>query len=197
MWLIDTCRLVLRGFVEPPPYAILSHRWEDVEITLEMMQGLDQDEDSDEFGTRFHMRQEQLRSSVGGLKIISACKQARQEMIEWIWIDTCCIDRTSSAELSEAINSMYRWYKESHVCYAFLAHTPWTESDWFERGWTLQELLAPDVVRLFDARWEYVGTRRSKAKILSDRTGIDVELLRVIPSSTLSNYSVAQLGSPS
>jgi hypothetical protein len=192
MWLIDTRRLVLCAFVEPPPYAILSHRWEDKEITFEMMQQLGHDEVEEQPETQFHLREGQLRKSAGGLKIINACKHARHERLEWIWIDTCCIDRTSSAELSEAINSMYRWYKESQVCYAFLADTQWLESDWFDRGWTLQELLAPGRVEFYDASWDLLGTRVSLASALSNRTAIDLELLRGTPSSMLSRYSVAQ-----
>lgn len=80
------------------------------------------------------------------------CQQARRDSLEYAWVDTCCIDKTSSAELSEAINSMYRWYADSKVCYVYLvdadASKPATHENlqycrWWTRGWTLQELLAP------------------------------------------------------
>jgi hypothetical protein len=192
MWLIDTHKLILCGFIEPPPYAVLSHRWRDEKITFGMMQ--QSDPDHFEHGPDLHIesRKRRLENCAGGNKIIHACEKARQDGIDWIWIDTCCIDKTSSAELSEAINSMYRWYRQSKVCYAFLDHNPWTESDWFERGWTLQELLAPGDVRFLDANWDLVGTRVSSAELISERTGIDAGLLRGSPSSMLSQYSVAQ-----
>jgi hypothetical protein len=156
------------------------------------MQQFDPDNPEHDSDVQSDLRKRQLGHYAGGIKIIRACQHARQAGIDWIWIDTCCIDKTSSAELSEAINSMYRWYRQSKVCYAFLDHTPWTESDWFERGWTLQELLAPGDVHFLDANWELVGTRVSSAAMISERTGIDAELLRGSPSSMLSQYSVAQ-----
>ena len=70
----------------------------------------------------------------------------------WVWVDTCCIDKSSSAELSEAINSMYLWYQDSAVCYAYLADvqdiTDLNTSKWFSRGWALQKLIAPRLVML-------------------------------------------------
>lgn len=93
----------------------------------------------------------------GYAKIVNACAAARNDQFEYIWIDTCCIDKTSSAELSEAINSMHHWYEESIICYAYLSDVTVDENDsnlesaisasrWFKRGWTLQELIAPSFV---------------------------------------------------
>ncbi|KAK3943598.1 hypothetical protein QBC46DRAFT_420065 [Diplogelasinospora grovesii] len=101
---------------------------------------------------------------------------ARQHGYEYIWIDTCCIDKSSSAELSEAINSMFKWYETSGLCLVFLAD--FTESSgldpdslsksrWFTRGWTLQELLAPPEVKFYDFNWTFVGDRSIRS-ILSD-----------------------------
>lgn len=36
------------------------------------------------------------------------------------WIDTCCMNKSSSADLNEAINSMYEWYQKPGRCYAYL-----------------------------------------------------------------------------
>jgi hypothetical protein len=44
-----------------------------------------------------------------------------------VWIDTCCIDKRSSAELSEAIDSMYRWYEAVKECYAYLCNVEWKD----------------------------------------------------------------------
>ena len=111
------------------------------------------------------------RSTRGFPKILRCCSMALSEGHKYVWIDTCCINKTSSAELSEAINSMYRWYANAAVCYAYLADVsvrpdpPYTkafvQSRWFSRGWTLQELLAPQAVLFFDHDWNRLGTRAS------------------------------------
>jgi hypothetical protein len=89
--------------------------------------------------------------------------------VSWIWIDSCCIDKRSTAELSEAINSMYVWYQRAQLCFAYLADVlehdsakqsekgPFEKSSWFSRGWTLQELLAPEYVIFCDASWDMIG----------------------------------------
>lgn len=125
-----------------PPYAILSHTWEDDEITLQELDS----------GAG--------KGKTGYSKITNFCGQARTAGLEYCWVDTCCIDKTSSTELSEAINSMYRWYRDALVCYAYLADVTANESPgnedssfrksrWFTRGWTLQELIAPASVVFF------------------------------------------------
>lgn len=121
-----------------PPYAILSHTWADEEIT---------------FNDLSRLRRHDAREKRGWDKIQRSCAVAKSLAIDFIWIDTCCIDKSSSAELSEAINSMFRWYEEAHLCIAFLsdwnaatdtpASTAFRSSRWFTRGWTLQELIAP------------------------------------------------------
>ena len=76
---------------------------------------------------------------------------------------------------------MYSWYKASQVCYAYLAdvHRGYTLSDdlrksqWFTRGWTLQELLAPRSVVFFDNNWIDIGSKQSLEEIISEITGID------------------------
>ena len=115
--------------------------------------------------------------------------------------DTNCIDKSSSAELSEAINSMFVWYRDAVVCYAYLedvepspsnaAHNAVSikSSRWFTRGWTLQELLAPEEVLLYSRRWTKLGTKRSLAAIISDITRIPIHVLE---GDGLLSSSVAQ-----
>ncbi|TFK90614.1 HET-domain-containing protein, partial [Polyporus arcularius HHB13444] len=122
-------------------------------------------------------------------KIRKACEIARMHGFEFIWIDTCCIDQTSSAEVSEAINSMFEWYSCSNVCYAYLDTVEpgdharhkvslFRRSRWFKRGWTLQELIAPQNVLFLSKAWTLIGTKYSLAHIIEEETEIDAEVLR-------------------
>ena len=143
----------------------------------------------------------QLDGLKGYMKIKACCALAASRGFKYVWIDTCCIDKTSSAELSEAINSMYRWYRNAGICYAYLVdvwigekrvdsrkvardlkeYSPWVvtelwnmfrKSRWFTRGWTLQELLAPSSVYFLDKKWRFLGDKVSLKKELSSITGI-------------------------
>jgi len=168
-----------------PLYAILSHRWGDNEITF-------QDIDHIEHG-----------EGAGYEKVRKTCSIVKAHGFDYVWIDTCCIDKTSSAELSEAINSMYLWYQESGLCYAYLADVPssavdrqtrtispkFSESKWFNRGWTLQELIAPSMVIFLDQEWQEIGTKSSLQSIISEITGIPDTILQ---RADLESASVAQ-----
>jgi hypothetical protein len=148
---------------DTPVYAILSHTWGNEEVLFE------------EWGS------ERCKHKAGYEKIVKTCELARQDGYEYAWIDTCCIDKRSSSELSEAINSMFRWYAEAAVCYVLLEDVRAEEmpqAKWFTRGWTLQELIAPREVEFFDYEWQPVGTRSSLIKELSRITGIDEEALQ-------------------
>ena len=148
----------------------------------------------------------------GWTKIVGCCAQALKEGWEyavrfmlsmlsksgnfstlltvWQWIDSCCIDKSSSAELSEAINSMFQWYENSQVCYTYLNDVPVGEEDherkdsafrnskWFTRGWTLQELLAPQTVVFFNHGWFEIGTRTSLVRLVSSITNIGKDHLK-------------------
>ena len=125
---------------------------------------------------------EESKTKAGYAKITACCALALSSGWEWLWIDTCCIDKTSSAELSEAINSMYKWYQDSQVCYAYLidcfllsgeiSDADFCQSRWFTRGWTLQELLAPSTVIYYDRDWREIGTKSSLTPQISRVTGI-------------------------
>ena len=154
-----------------PKYAILSHRWGAEETSYQKYE-------STELNRRF------IFAKIRGL-----CKLARSRGWRWAWIDTCCIDKKSSAELSEAINSMYRWYEGSAECYVHLSDVKWNGRDidrslsdfrqsvWFTRGWTLQELLAPEKVLFFDCHWKYIGDKTHLSEEVSAITGIHTEYL--------------------
>ncbi|OSS47961.1 hypothetical protein B5807_06712 [Epicoccum nigrum] len=161
-----------------PPYAILSHTWgtPDEEVSFRDMQT----------GSGENKR--------GYRKLLFCGKQAADDGLRYFWVDTCCIDKTSSAELSEAINSMYMWYGAAEVCYAYLADVPsnrtFQNSRWFERGWTLQELIAPMEVIFFDEKWEPLGTRLELSKSVQGCTGIPERVF--LESTSLDSFSVAQ-----
>ena len=185
MWLINTATFELESFMRrPPPYAILSHRW-----------GSEKDEVSFKEWQEDHAK---IRDRPGYIKILKARDQARLEGYSYLWVDTNCIDKSSSAELSEAINSMFRYYAQSVVCYAFLedvddlpnmshpatdndlvglAGTTFAHSAWFTRGWTLQELLAPERLIFFSASWKRIGTKQELVPVLQAVTGIRKDYL--------------------
>lgn len=105
---------------------------------------------------------------------------------QYAWIDTCCIDKDSSAELSESINSMYKWYEKAAICYAFLADFQSHEVSqlddlggckWFYRGWTLQELLAPKEIVFYGQKWDHIGTKSTMLEKLQQITGIPMGIL--------------------
>lgn len=155
MRVLDTSTLELREFVEPPgPYAILSHTWTDEEVTFK----------------EYRKDHENIKHRTGYAKIADFCRISRQRGFRWAWVDTCCIDKRSSAELSEAINSMYQWYGGARECYVwlddYLSEDPRSLADckWFKRGWTLQELLAPACVVFFTAQWQVIGHKHYEYK---------------------------------
>jgi hypothetical protein len=185
MRLINTRTGLFEEFIggNIPKYAILSHTWEEEgEVSFTAM--------SDPFSNYKNKR--------GYRKIDMTCRIASQAGLSYAWVDTCCIDKSSSAELTEAINSMYRWYQRSTICYAFLSDLPPASSletalkgcRWFERGWTLQELIAPDEIYFFDRDWNYIGTKRGLVEDLSNITGISTSVLQHI--QLLSSVAVAQ-----
>lgn len=161
-----------------PPYAILSHTWEQEEVTLQDMQG------------------NGAKNKKGFDKIRESCALALASGFNYVWIDTCCIDKASSAELSEAINSMYRWYEEAEICYAYLSDVPskgeLKESRWFTRGWTLQELIAPTNLTFLDEGWKELGSKKDLdfQRILSECTRVPTGILS--GEDDLDIFSVAQ-----
>jgi hypothetical protein len=121
-------------------------------------------------------------------KVEHFCDIAAADGFEYLWLDTCCIDKTSSSELSEAINSMYKWYQNAEVCYVYLSdvasyedprelESNFVRSRWFTRGWTLQDLIAPSTVIFFADDWQEIGTKPSLQEVISAITGINANIL--------------------
>jgi len=182
MRLINVKTLELSEFFgdDIPHYAILSHRWESEEVGIEV----------------FSHDLAKARTLRGFIKIQYCAEQADREGLTWCWVDTCCIDKRSSSELSEAINSMYQWYKNAVCCYAYLgdvslipSETPLGssvndfenrnlhKSEWFLRGWTLQELIAPRTLRFYSRDWTDMGSRQMHSGAISRLCGIDERVL--------------------
>jgi hypothetical protein len=166
-----------------PPYAILSHTWGPNEVSFQDM-----------------LNSKSLEGD-GYEKIVKCCELATSDGFEYAWVDTCCIDKTSSSELSEAINSMYRWYGNAHVCYVILSDVTTNEdphdqrstfrrSRWFTRGWTLQELIVPRTVIFYSKDWIEIGTKLSLRTLVADITQIDEEILSF--TQALKYFSIAQ-----
>ncbi|KAK8007590.1 Minor extracellular protease vpr [Apiospora arundinis] len=161
-----------------PTYAILSHTWTDEEFLF------------------YDIHNGTGQSKKGFSKVVDCCAKVAEQSFEWVWIDTCCIDKSSSAELTEAINSMFQWYQSSKVCYVFLNDLrPGDAMDyvrycrWVKRGWTLQELIAPAKVEFYDSDWNYRGSKMEYSTLLGEVTGIPIPLL--LGSCELHTYSVA------
>lgn len=179
MWLLDTETRgenlpdTLKYFKESelPAYAILSHTWypdPEQEVSFQDMKN----------GTG--------STKPGYKKIQQCCKKAKARGIRYCWIDSCCINKESSTELSEAINSMFLWYRQAQVCFAYLEDVSkgfhlqkkgLSQSRWFTRGWTLQELVAPKDVIFYDSEWQKLGTKESLCSKLARITGISGEYL--------------------
>jgi hypothetical protein len=191
MRLINTKTLNVEEFravASAPEYAILSHLWGEDEPTYAL----------------WNRRLTRLRRArqPGFAKVLASCKRARRDGIAYLWADTVCIDKSSSAELSEAINSMFAWYEKAKVCYVHLADVTvdplsrqdlldsFKQSRWFTRGWTLQELLAPHHVTFYTATWTPLGTKNALASAISTVTGIEQSC--ICKESRLRDFSIAQ-----
>jgi len=167
---------ILENGISQCRYAILSHTWGQVneEVTYE------------------DMVECSGRDKAGYKKIDFCGEQAAKDGLQYFWIDSCCIKKTSDAELSSSINSMFRWYRRAAKCYVYLADVSakkrkrgddngprmweraFRESRWFTRGWTLQELLAPASVEFFSSDGERLGDRESLKSQIHEITGISL-----------------------
>ncbi|KAL8366427.1 hypothetical protein RB595_004959 [Gaeumannomyces hyphopodioides] len=192
----ETLRMKMFPSASAPRYAILSHTWVDGdEVDFQ---------DMTRYGAISHENDvtpaerdcicgcrcrgaanptvNAVKGRSGYQKIVQTCHLAKKHDIEWAWVDTCCIDKRSSAELSSSINSMYRWYSDAVVCYVFLSDLDPQPGDfkaalkrcrWFTRGWTLQELIAPPKLEFYNRDWTNVGSDKKLESLLREVTGIN------------------------
>lgn len=133
-------------------------------------------------------------------KVRECHRLARANGLRWFWVDAPCIDQTNSAELSEAISSMYEWYAQASICFVHPPDVPpddiirapgsaFRRSIYFRRAWTLQELIAPRRVLFLSADWTVLGDKQELADLLEDITGINQDVLTF--HRPLSEVSVA------
>jgi len=175
-----------------PKYAILSHTWgaDTEEVTFrDVVDGIGE-------------------NKTGWEKIRFCADQARRHGLRYFWVDTCCINKSDNNELSKSINSMFRWYQNSAQCYVYLSGISTTgpggiqrslsdivqgpasrSHQWFTRGWTLQELLAPSSVEFYTQDGYHLGDKGSLEQQVSEITGISVSALR---GTTLSLFSIQE-----
>ena len=214
MWLLSTDRAELHYFSDPESvpggYAILSHVWDEEEMSFQDIQvlrkqcasrGLKRPTRLFKIGLGSAKTPRDLASD----KIRLSCIVAESHGYRWIWNDTCCINKESSSELSEAINSMYRYYSLAEVCYAYLGDVSqdvggmysqvwqgsgFMESRWHTRGWTLQELIAPTFLIFLSREWQVLGTKANLADTLEQITKVPVAVLR--KEVDLGSTSIAQ-----
>ncbi|KAH7317192.1 HET domain-containing protein [Rhexocercosporidium sp. MPI-PUGE-AT-0058] len=171
-----------------PEYAILSYRWGAEEVTFKDLTD----------GTS--------KGKTGYCKIQFCGEQAKRDSLQFFWVDTCCIDKSNAVELQEAINSMFRWYRDATKCYVYLpdvsrprtdsadgSNKAWEsifrKSEWFTRGWTLQELIAPASVEFYSKEGILLGDKVSLEQIICQITGIPIKAFQ---GSPLSDFSIAE-----
>ncbi|OSD04010.1 hypothetical protein PYCCODRAFT_169305 [Trametes coccinea BRFM310] len=190
MWLIDTRTGKLRYTADPSlqSYVALSHVWvPGEELSFQDLQSLHRPTGRKLWSNRLRRLVELPPRSVLGQtsdKVRQCCAFARTRGYRWLWVDSCCIDKTSSTELSEAINSMYQWYASATICYAYLHDVD--EADNPRDPWSQFRQIVVFVSR----RWRVIGTKKSLADIIEEVTGIDRRILD--HERPLSSVSVAQ-----
>ncbi|TBU31558.1 heterokaryon incompatibility protein-domain-containing protein [Dichomitus squalens] len=196
MWLLSTERAELRYFSDPEQvpegYAILSHVWDAKEASFQDLEELRQTCAITGTIPRDHAPD----------KVRQCCVVAERHGHLWIWNDTCCINKSSSSELSEALNSMFRYYSLAKVCYAYLRDVPTSDAEtlrqehsafrtsrWHIRGWTLQELIAPAFLIFLSEDWEILGTKMEMSDVLEEITSVPATVLKM--EKPISDVSVA------
>ncbi|KAH7346350.1 heterokaryon incompatibility protein-domain-containing protein [Rhexocercosporidium sp. MPI-PUGE-AT-0058] len=189
--LINIETLELEEFTNHPQnrYAILSHRWEEKEVSFK------------------DWKARKCVKRPGYLTIMKFISKAAEHDLKYAWADTCCINKESSAELSGAINSMFKYYRDAAECYVYLSDLPpscpssnsdgtkpstiggisigaedpresiFADSKWFTRRWMLQETIAPRTLQFFDSAWHLFGTKNVLRYIIERRTGVPKAIL--------------------
>lgn len=187
MRLVHAREFTYKRFVkQPPTYAILSHRWSEHEPSLRDI------EDGRGKPSAVHEKVHGFADYIS----------SHLPQLEWIWVDSCCTNQESAAELSEGVNCMFDWYRDARVCLAYLLDVEhpadsvaFRRSVWFRRGWTLQELVASTVVVFVTKHWDIIGHKGNANHLISGgfNVGRNVEPLIVevtgIPHTVLQDFS--------
>ncbi|KAI3538376.1 hypothetical protein CABS01_08119 [Colletotrichum abscissum] len=198
MRLINTNTLELKEFPDHsiPPYVIFSHVWGDEAEECHFQ----------EFCSSANHTAETKRKN-GYAKIVNFCLKCRESGYEWAWADTVCIDKANYDELNFAINSMFEWYQNSEMCFAYLEDTKVPERSpfgrdqhflflgrirdcqWFKRGWTLQELIAPRTIRFFSREWKWFMSNYQAVDDISGITSLPKNVIYQLKDSTFTLQS--------
>jgi hypothetical protein len=204
-----------------PAYAILSHTWvEGQDVTLQDLKaGTGQELEAGtgqelEAGTYQELKAGTYQDKPGYQKIEYCGRQAQRDGLQYFWVDTCCIDKSNNAEYQHAIKSMFRWYQNASMCYAYLAdvsrkrklddggdalelswYESFSKSRWFTRGWTLQELIAPGVLWFYDSDWVELGNKVNLWARIREITAIPISALDGSPLFEFTTHERLQLGS--
>ncbi|KAI5357718.1 Putative NACHT nucleoside triphosphatase, heterokaryon incompatibility [Septoria linicola] len=185
MRLLNVHTLELEDFLhDVPHYVVASHRW-----------ALGDEATTQDVKNKRNMHKSGYQKVAGFARYV----RERIDNIDWIWIDTCCVNQDSSQEVTEAVNSMFRWYTEAELCIAYLIDvvnaddkSEFRNSNWFQRGWTLQELLAPSLVIFVSQRWELIGHKGKHGWRIWDGDCVslepDIASITKIPEPVLRNY---------
>ncbi|PIL33586.1 hypothetical protein GSI_04209 [Ganoderma sinense ZZ0214-1] len=184
MWLLRTDNAVLQYFASPEDvpggYAILSHIWDAEEDTFQYMMKL---REEDKAGRTPHNPLSRVRE-----KTRLCCQLARSQGFDYVWIDYCCGDRSHVAELAKDVQSQFLYFSMAQVCYVHLrdvesgcdlhvTSSPFRASKWFESPWSLQELIAPDMVIFYSKEWKVLGTKQNLAPLLQEITAVPATVL--------------------
>ncbi|KAI8626694.1 HET-domain-containing protein [Xylariaceae sp. FL1651] len=190
---------------ETVPYVIISHRWLDDEVVFADME-------NDSAGFLKQCQDPSWSKAQSAAKLLGARDKAyawstqrhRNEknlpLVNHFWLDNVCINKTDTVELSESINSMFRWYKEATVCFVYMNDcregdmSLFGKSEWFQRGWTLQELVAPEACEFYDRDWKYIGSRNTLSSEIAQRTSISRHTLSLSSKSGMSKLSSESVG---
>ncbi|KAI1871635.1 hypothetical protein JX265_005621 [Neoarthrinium moseri] len=219
---VQTLRLVNIFNPQQTEYAILSHTWGSEEVTFQEWEQVNPSGAIKGQCPHVHKSEytNKIKAKSGYQKILGACEQAQRDGLQYLWCDTNCINKESSAELSEAINSMFAWYHDSRICYAHLPDVSvprnhfrqtclrqledwfarndddvstlaeFSGSRWWTRGWTLQELLAPGEVEFYALDWTPLGSRTSLRTVIAKVTNIHEKVLA--DRNKIPTFSIAQ-----
>ncbi|KAH7929953.1 hypothetical protein BV22DRAFT_1028926 [Leucogyrophana mollusca] len=177
-------------------YAMFSHRWSNAEPAFQDMTSFNKKPIESGYTAEPTSPSflDDKSAGTGHEKLMKFLQKAGSHDCDLAWSDTCCIDKTSSAELEEAIRSMFRWYRNSDICIAYLSQSTsvadFLNEVYFTRAWTLQELLAPRAMKFYGRDWKFLGAKggiREEDK-KSRSLKAEIEKVTKIPYADISDF---------